>query len=123
MTWYLPSFELNLDMLVADGLCKREDNTVLLLGEGESGLVEVGLNVVELGVVLVFVLDLLFECFCQLLDALLNCCGVARERSHAKHVEGSALLHHLKEVAHRSNSSAASRANGLSHQSLAEHLI
>ena len=110
-------------MLITNGLCKREDNTVLLLGEGESGLVEVGLNVIELGVVLGLVLDLLLECFCQLLDALLNRCGVCRERSHAKHVESSALLHHLKEVAHRGNSSAASRVHGISHQSLAEHLI
>ena len=110
-------------MLITNGLCKREDNTVLLLGEGESRLVEVGLNVVELGVVLVFVLDLLFESFSQLLNALLNRYSVCRESSHGKHVESGTLLHHLKEVADRGNTSAASRVHGVSHQSLAEHLI
>ena len=120
---YLPSLELNFDVLVPNGLGKSEDNSVLLLGESESGLVEVGLDVVELRIVLVFVLDLLLESLGQLLDALLNRCGVCGERSHRHHVECGALLHHLEEVAHWGNTSAASRVHGVSHQSLAEHLI
>ena len=96
----LPCFELNLDEFVTDGFGEREYNTVLLLGEGEAGLVEVGLDVVQLRVVLILVLDLLLERLCQLLDSLLNRSSVAREGSlaHHHHVSCTLLLtHHLEE--------------------------
>ena len=86
-------------MLVADGLGEGEYNAVLLLGEGEFGLIEVLLDVVELRVVLILVLDLLLEGLAQLLDTLLNG-GSVGECSHLGHEHvGRALLlsDHLEE--------------------------
>lgn len=63
---------MDLDSLVTDALDEGEDNTALLLVELEAGLIEVGLDVVELRVVFIFVLNLLLEGLVQLLDCLLN---------------------------------------------------
>jgi hypothetical protein len=78
---YLPCLELNFNLLITNSFSEREDNTIFLLSKCEAGLIEVGLNVIELRVVLIFVLDFLVKCLCQLLDALLNCSSVSGERS------------------------------------------
>ena len=72
---------MDLNELVADGLGEGEHSSVFLLSELKARLVQVGLDVIELRVVLVLVLDLLLECLIQLLDTLFNLGGVGREAS------------------------------------------
>ena len=99
---------MDFDQLIADGLGKDEDDAVLLLGELEARLVEVGLDVVELRVVLVLILDLLLEGLVQLLDALLNVSSA--ESAHCTERHGPQAT-----ASHR-------QGEGLSEQSLGQHL-
>ena len=69
---YLPGLESHLNNLVADLLLQRHEDAIVFLGEGESALVEEGLDILELSVVLVLVLDLLLEGATKLLSSVID---------------------------------------------------
>ena len=69
---YLPGLESHLNNLVADLLLQRHEDAIVFLGEGESALIEEGLDILELSVVLVLVLDLLLEGATKLLSTVID---------------------------------------------------
>ena len=62
----LPGFEEDFDLLVTEVLGEGHLDTIFLFRVVETGLFEEGLNIFELGVVVVFVFDFVFEGFGEL---------------------------------------------------------
>ena len=94
----LPCLEGDFDDFVSNLLLQRHEDALIFLIKLESRLVQEGLNVLQLSIILIFILDLLFEGPGQLLRTIAN---VIREATRgdrgSKHgwtsAEGQRLAH------------------------------